>query len=203
MQGIETMTITMKDEHMINYISSADTSAFRGARWRLRNGLTLADGIYNGRALTVDGGRSVMRYAAPGDGGMSWTCLILMSLLDKSAPANVKARFQECGEKIEALKETALGDEAENMYEIEILGTDPEYQGRGYASALVNTVTDMGDADGHDVWLLTSNAYKFYELLGFSVAGETTVGAEDPTWDQEPVALRLMRRHARSAIKMF
>lgn len=52
-------------------------------------------------------------------------------------------RFQECGKKIEALKETALGDEAENMYEIEILGTDPEYQGRGYASALVNTVTDM------------------------------------------------------------
>lgn len=49
-----------------------------------------------------------------------------------------------------------------------------------------------GDADGHDVWLLTSNAYKFYELLGFSVAGETTVGAEDPTWDQEPVALRLV-----------
>ena len=39
--------------------------------------------------------------------------------------------------------QTAFGEKAKDMYYIHILGTAPEAQGRGYASALVNAVTAM------------------------------------------------------------
>lgn len=51
----------------------------------------------------------------------------------------------------------------------------------------------QGDADGHDVWVLTTSAYKFYETLGFSIVGEETIGASNPKWDREPVTLRVVR----------
>ncbi len=50
----------------------------------------------------------------------------------------------------------------------------------------------QGDADGHDVWVLTTSAYGFYEMLGFSVVGEATVGTENPEWDRDPVTLRVV-----------
>lgn len=109
-----------------------------------------------------------------------------------------------------ALAQSSFGDRIEEMYEIQTLGTAPEAQGKGFASALVTTITDMvgvsdeswciyltvvyvqGDADGHDVWVLTTSAYGFYEILGFSIVGQATVGADNPKWDRDPVTLRVV-----------
>lgn len=52
-------------------------------------------------------------------------------------------RWKECFEKIEALTQSAFGDKVEVMYELQSLATAPEAQGKGFASALVTTVTDM------------------------------------------------------------
>ena len=102
----------------------------------------------------------------------------------------------------------AFGEKVKDMYEVQALATAPEAQGRGYGSALVRTVTDMvgeqsasqltllsmfqGDADGHDVWLITSDAYGFYETLGFSVIGYTAVGTDNPKWKGKPVGVRIV-----------
>ncbi|KAI0335569.1 hypothetical protein GY45DRAFT_1316922 [Cubamyces sp. BRFM 1775] len=81
----------------------------------------------------------------------------------------------------------AFGEKVEDMYEVQILATAPEAQGQGYGSALVTAITDKGDADGHDVWLLTSDAYQFYESLGFSIVRSDVVGADNPRWKGGPV----------------
>ncbi len=52
-------------------------------------------------------------------------------------------RWKECIEKIAALTQSAFGDKVEVMYELQSLATAPEAQGKGFASALVTTVTDM------------------------------------------------------------
>lgn len=37
----------------------------------------------------------------------------------------------------------AFGEKLAEMYEVQSLGTDPEFQGQGFGSALVTAVTDM------------------------------------------------------------
>ncbi|OBZ77040.1 hypothetical protein A0H81_03751 [Grifola frondosa] len=52
-----------------------------------------------------------------------------------------KKRRQEFSMKVSALVRSALGDRVADMIEIHSLATSPAKQGRGYGSALVNTVT--------------------------------------------------------------
>ncbi|OBZ77092.1 hypothetical protein A0H81_03778 [Grifola frondosa] len=80
-----------------------------------------------------------------------------------------KKRQQEFSMKVSALVRSALGDRVAEMVEIRSLATSPAKQGCGYGSALVNTVTARADAEGRATWLITSDAYKFYETVGFSV----------------------------------
>ncbi|KAI9059115.1 hypothetical protein FKP32DRAFT_1552025, partial [Trametes sanguinea] len=101
-------------------------------------------------------------------------------------------RKEEMREKVEAMVGDALGERAADMYEVQALASAPEAQGQGFGSALVTAVTDMGDADGHDVWLITADARPFYEFLGFEAVRTTTIGAENPNWDGRPVYLHLV-----------
>ncbi|KAI0375745.1 hypothetical protein BV20DRAFT_959781 [Pilatotrama ljubarskyi] len=137
-----------------------------------------------------------MKYGAPGNNQSSKLYEVLISLLELFDPAEVKRRKKEALEKIQALAKAVFSDKVEEMYEIQALATAPEAQGQGYASALVTTATDMADAAGNDTWVLTTEAYRFYEPLGFVVMGECTVGESNPTWDRPPVILRAMLRYA-------
>ncbi|KAI0832528.1 hypothetical protein BC628DRAFT_1414819 [Trametes gibbosa] len=166
-QAVKTTDKCMKDEPLTRYISFGDTGRFSRIR------------------------------GAPGNGYLTRFYLWPVNLLATLDPETVEARFKAAAEKVKVMTRLALGDEVKNMYQIQVLVTDREIRRWGYASALVTTVTDMGDADGHDVWLLTSNAFGFYELLGFTTVGETTVGGDDPTYNQEPVVVRVMSRPAR------
>lgn len=49
-------------------------------------------------------------------------------------------RWKEFGVKAQTLVVEAFGDKVQDMYEIQALCTDPDAQGRGYASALVEYV---------------------------------------------------------------
>ncbi|KAI9000912.1 hypothetical protein BD414DRAFT_16422 [Trametes punicea] len=84
------------------------------------------------------------------------------------------------------------------MYDLQILGTAPEAEGLGYASALVNAVIFMADAEGRDVWLTTALTYKFYERLGFVIVGKDVVGADNPEWHGEPIPIHIMHRSSKT-----
>ncbi|EJF61313.1 hypothetical protein DICSQDRAFT_61087, partial [Dichomitus squalens LYAD-421 SS1] len=98
-------------------------------------------------------------------------------------------RWKEFGAKARELVSAAFGEKVADMMEIQVLATDPDAQGRGYASALVKYVLRQSDADGRDTWLVTSDAYTFYQRLGFSVVGTTYIGSNNPAWDRDPVPM--------------
>ncbi|OBZ76466.1 hypothetical protein A0H81_03748 [Grifola frondosa] len=41
-------------------------------------------------------------------------------------------------------------------------------------------------------WLITSDAYRFYETVGFSTIAEFEVGDGNPTWNKPPIVVRVM-----------
>ncbi|KAL1944250.1 hypothetical protein VTO73DRAFT_3435 [Trametes versicolor] len=195
-KGVDTAQTVLHDQAMMEYLISADTWPFFETRWKLKHGLYMADGISQHRMLTVNRGDSNLRYAVPGNRNIRKVFAWLSDLARLFDPPEVQKRWKECMEATGALAQSSFGDRIEEMYEIQTLGTAPKAQGNGFASALVTTITDMGDADGHDVWVLTTSAYGFYEMLGFSIIGQATVGADNPKWDGDPVTLRVMLRPA-------
>ncbi|KAH9899770.1 hypothetical protein C8Q73DRAFT_333730 [Cubamyces lactineus] len=187
-------------ESLMVYFSSADTRPFREARNKAQHYLLFDDAVHKKRMLTVNQGDALMRYATPGDPrGMGRWRTFLTALIDKLDNRELAKRKKEVGGKIEAMVEDAFGEKVKDMYEIQALATAPEAQGRGYGSALVKTITDMGDADGHDVWLITSDAYGFYEALGFSMIRYSAAGVDNPKWKGKPVGIRVMYRPAKTA----
>ncbi|KAI0352851.1 hypothetical protein OH77DRAFT_1512994 [Trametes cingulata] len=193
-KAVDSVQRIIADEALMFYFASADTAPFFKTRWKLRHGLLMLDGIRQKRMLTVNGGESVLYYRAPGNNKHSLLSRVVIRLLELFDTAEVKKRKKESTLKVEDLVNATFGGASEKMYEIGALVTAPEAQGRGYASALVTTVTGKADSAARDTWLLTTSAYLFYETLGFVVVGERTVGENNPTWDGPPVILRAMQR---------
>ncbi|KAI0335571.1 hypothetical protein GY45DRAFT_810819 [Cubamyces sp. BRFM 1775] len=186
------------NDSIIVYYSSADTRPFREMRNKVQCYLLLDDAVHKQRILTVNKGDAVMRYGTPGESkALNRWRAFLIGFITKLDTRELAKRKQEAEGKIEAMVKDAFGENVENMYEIRTLATAPEAQGRGYGSALVTAVTEMGDADGHDVWLITSDAYGFYETLGFSVCRSSFVGGDNPRWKGKPIGIRIMYRPAK------
>ena len=61
------------------------------------------------------------------------------------------------------------------------LGVDPDHQGRGFGSALVDHGVRRADAEGMPIYLETESGpnVRFYETLGFDVLGELVIDAYD------------------------
>lgn len=53
----------------------------------------------------------------------------------------------------------------------------------------------QADADSRDVWLVTTDAYAFYEFLGFATVRSFIVGDANPTWAKAPITVRVVSRH--------
>jgi ribosomal protein S18 acetylase RimI-like enzyme len=69
-------------------------------------------------------------------------------------------------------------------YYLFILGVDPPAQGRGLGRALLAPVLAKCDAERTPAYLETSKEdnLRFYESLGFTVAGEHTIPRGPPVW---------------------
>ncbi|KZP18408.1 hypothetical protein FIBSPDRAFT_956387 [Athelia psychrophila] len=79
------------------------------------------------------------------------------------------------------------------MWYLNILFTAPECQGRGYAGAVLGSVTALADAQNRATWLASSNVLdrEFYNSQGFNTAGTITIGRGDADWHKAPVVLDL------------
>ncbi|KAI0375743.1 hypothetical protein BV20DRAFT_932980, partial [Pilatotrama ljubarskyi] len=99
---------------------------------------------------------------------------------------------------VRSLSQDAFGEHLKDMYDLQMLATAPEAQGQGYGSALVTGVTDMADAEGRDVWVISGDAYKFYERLGFVVVRKAVLGGDNPDWHEEPIPVYVVSSLAAS-----
>ena len=92
------------------------------------------------------------------------------------------------------MKEEKLGDSEAEMITLSLLATSPQYQGRGYGSALVKQITDIADTRGRDVVLFSSNIANvpFYYGLGFKTIGQVVLGNDNPTYEGAPVLVDLV-----------
>jgi GNAT superfamily N-acetyltransferase len=65
-----------------------------------------------------------------------------------------------------------------------ILGTDPDHQGKGVGSALMQPVLERCDADGFGAYLESSKESNvpFYRRHGFEVTGEVRLPDGPPLW---------------------
>lgn len=77
-----------------------------------------------------------------------------------------------------------LGDQYLNGWFANIIGTDPKHQRKGYASAIVRTVSERAKIDGTTVALATQNEsnLKWYQSLGFKLLGESIITHPIGNW---------------------
>ncbi|KAI0631199.1 hypothetical protein C8Q77DRAFT_1131907 [Trametes polyzona] len=199
LRAMNTMTRSFTDNTLLNYLNSADTAPFSVLRRWLARFLTFASSVYQKRMLTIDGGTAFLIYGPPGKNRPPWFVRFLLPILNSFRPAELVKRRNEYSAKVKAQIHAAFGEAVDEMYEIQGLATAPEAQGRGYGKRLVKAVTDMGDAEGRDVWVVTSDARRFYEVQGFRVESIAVPGVDNPRWSGGPVHVHIMRRVARPA----
>ncbi|KAM5540656.1 hypothetical protein V8D89_005687 [Ganoderma adspersum] len=148
--------------------------------------VSFATAIRRKRILTVDHGSAICAYRLPGENTSQ--LLVLLARLSKVITSKEAAkRAAETRDAIIGLMESSLGDRMKDMIEISSLATAPEAQGRGYGTALVEAVIRLGDEQGRAVFLVTTDAYRFYEFVGFKLVGERQVAVDNPTWDGAPM----------------
>ena len=50
----------------------------------------------------------------------------------------------------------------------------------------------QADAQGRATYLLTTDAYRFYETVGYKLVGEDWLGIDNPKWTGAPVPIRVV-----------
>lgn len=50
----------------------------------------------------------------------------------------------------------------------------------------------QADAQGRSTFVVTSDAYRFYEAVGYKLVGERWLGVDNPRWKGEPVPVRVV-----------
>lgn len=113
----------------------------------------------------------------------------------------------------EAVSRT-IGDQADKMWYIDSLATDPGSQGQGFGGALLDsiatfvrhklvlrdtqnlTTTLQADILSDTTWLQSSNIDNtgFYNSHGYFTVAEIVLGEDNPTWDGKPVVVSIVRR---------
>ncbi|KAL1944248.1 hypothetical protein VTO73DRAFT_3433 [Trametes versicolor] len=198
-KAADTLQRAFANDPIMIYYGSADTVPFFHARWKLRHSVTLLDAVHQKRVLTVNQGDAVLEYGIPGNNTPSTGYKLFHELLESFDTPELKRRKAEFRGKVMEFVRDAFGEQVNDMYDLQMLATAPEAQGRGYGSALVNAVTDMADAEGRDTWVITVNASEFYEHLGFQIVREGVLGDDNPSWEGKPVPVFVLRKRASKA----
>ncbi|KAH9911675.1 uncharacterized protein BXZ73DRAFT_1473, partial [Epithele typhae] len=101
-------------------------------------------------------------------------------------------RHTEYLNAVARLEAEGVGDRKAEMFELIMLETTPEKQGRGYASALVKALNDLADAEERAVWVRTSDASGFYATLGYVTVAHGMIAEDNPEWDGPPVDIYIV-----------
>ncbi|KAH9849900.1 hypothetical protein C2E23DRAFT_861646 [Lenzites betulinus] len=184
-----------REDSYIKYFADADTAPFAELRDYLGAFSSLADAIHLVNVYSINGGDAILvivddveakRFGPLGS--------VIKPLLKACWTEELAKRHGEFFGKMIELLEAAFGDSYKDMIEIRSVATAPEKQGRGYAGALMRIAAEMGDAQGRGIYAVTTDAYKFYEAVGYTVVQEGTMGADNPSWSGPPIVVRVMYR---------
>ncbi|KAI0677442.1 hypothetical protein C8Q78DRAFT_90409 [Trametes maxima] len=190
--AVRTTWDAMYNDSLSRYFREVDTFPGIEARHKVALSLGYADQIYRGVAWTIDRGSAVLTMAIPGHG--RGVLPMLVPILTLFHTKELKSRQTEVAKKLTKMLKAAFGDRLEDMIEVSGLVTTPAKQGLGYGTMLMHHVNDWADKKKRGVWLFTTDAYGFYETVGYSIVQEDVAGADDPTWEGDPVPLRIMFR---------
>ncbi|EMD40902.1 hypothetical protein CERSUDRAFT_80552 [Gelatoporia subvermispora B] len=169
--------------------------------------------IHKKQAYTINGGDAMMLYdpapnVTPKPSPLDRLLSKILQGLGRSlkvfdAPEQRK-RKAEFITKHGIVAKEAIGDAVKEMIVLEAIATAPSQQRQGYGTMLVHIVTAMADEQGRYTWVTSSNIANtgFYESFGFRTVAEIAMGAENPTWKDPPVIVRIMvRSPTQSAFK--
>ncbi|KAF5321493.1 hypothetical protein D9619_000664 [Psilocybe cf. subviscida] len=115
-------------------------------------------------------------------------------------------RWDECREKEDACFRKAIPpEEAKEMYIVGQMATDPQYQGRGLGSAVLQAMTALANKEHRACWLTSSNIANeaFYNSNGFFAMAQFTVGESNPSWHKKPVLVQIMVREPEGGRRVF
>ncbi|TFK85838.1 hypothetical protein K466DRAFT_174382 [Polyporus arcularius HHB13444] len=199
-RAISGATKAFANDSMMLYFKEPESSRLFHLRLWIDIAARLTDCVIRGKVNTVDHGDAFLFYGIPGDSRHKPPFSWILSLLPKLGNWEVRKRRNEFLTKAKALIETALGDQVDNLFEVQGLATVPSKQGRGYATALISVVHEMADVQGRATFVITGDAYKFYESVGYKLIGEDWFGNDNPKYHGPPGPIRLVRASfARSA----
>ncbi|CAA7259604.1 unnamed protein product [Cyclocybe aegerita] len=187
------------DDPMIGYLN--DDQKGNPTAHKVSTTLIMSAWIRTKVVLTVDGGTSVI-VATPAKKGptnpahtiidtlLKW---FFSSLLVVKSPEQRK-RYAEARTKLDKVIAKTIGDWVKDMIFINLLCTALPSQHRGYASALLTTITGLADSLGQAAWLESSNVLNtgFYNSHGFYTVGEVALGEDNPKWAKNPVVVKVM-----------
>jgi len=98
--------------------------------------------------------------------------------------------------------EKVLGDRVKDIWHINLLSTEPESQGKGYAGGLLDAIITRADAKGQAIWLFSSvMGVELYEQHGFVRIAQFLLGDNNPTWKKDPAPVALMLREPGQKVK--
>ena len=94
---------------------------------------------------------------------------------------------------------------AEPHWYLPMIGVDPEQQGRGYGSALLEHALARCDADGKPAYLESTSlqSLRLYKRHGFELLGTIQVGSSPPLFPmlRKPHATKLIRKRSSLALQ--
>ncbi|KAH9921559.1 acyl-CoA N-acyltransferase [Epithele typhae] len=180
------------------YLADRDYKRTRELRDRVTSFFAFADAVRAKRARAVGHGRASLHfYSRPGElPPKPRLAKLWRPIADALTSKEYKRRANELRDAVTMLQKEAIGDRAEKMFLVAGLATAPEWQGHGYATALLEAVLEMADREGDAVWLATTDAAGFYERFEFEVVAETWVAKDNPDYHGPPVPIRMMIREA-------
>ena len=123
--------------------------------------------LSQGMVLHTPGFEAAAYWARPGH----WS--VPFSEIVKTLPVSVRAYRLRMFRALEVLMRMERVHPHEPHYYLEVLGTDPEHQGRGFGAALMAPALDLADDEHVGAYLESSKESNvpYYRRFGFEVVG--------------------------------
>ncbi|OCH92169.1 hypothetical protein OBBRIDRAFT_471472 [Obba rivulosa] len=196
-----------RDDPVESYILNTPDSheALTRGLYTLWNVVGLATSARKKHAFTVNDGDAVVSYD-PASANKDTRSLFerildvvtksiirVLQVLDSPEQSRRKKEYRF---KEEIAIKDAIGDRIKEIITLRGLATAPAKRRRGYGSMLMKAVTSIADVQGRSTMLISSNVDNtaFYESHGFRVVIEFTIGEHNPTWEGDPLIVRVMVR---------
>jgi len=131
-----------------------------------------------GEVYSADDARCAAIWNPPGTFPMGWLTNARLGLITTSL---VGLRITTCAQ---GLMYFASHHPKERHWYLQMLGTDPEWQGQGVGTAIMVPVLDRCDREGERIYLESSKMLNipFYERHGFVVSDEIQVPRGPVVW---------------------